>query len=138
MQRKETIQLSITGVLLAVLVIFTAQLFSGKKQAGLRAAQKNGPRKKALERGLYSRLEEETKDLAPARNPFTNQKRGTFVGSSLEGIVWDPENPKAIINGAIVGVGDKIKDYTIIHIKRDGVILRDEARNVELELGLFK
>ena len=58
-----------------------------------------------------------------------------FTGLSLNGIVWDEENPKAIINGAIIGIGDKLGVNTIVDIKKDRVILNDGAADFELILG---
>lgn len=50
----------------------------------------------------------------------------------LEGIVWDERQPMAIVNGAIVGVGDKVEDATVTSIRNDGVILLVDGREVEV------
>lgn len=54
----------------------------------------------------------------------------------LQGIMWDIENPKAIISNRIVEVGDSVGDNTIIEIKRDRVVLTDGVSTFELRLLL--
>jgi len=54
----------------------------------------------------------------------------------LQGIMWDAENPKAIISNRIVGVGDSVGDNTIIEIKKNRVILTDGVSTFELRLLL--
>ncbi len=43
---------------------------------------------------------------------------------SLEGILWNPESPRAIINDQIVTKGDIVQGAEVVDIKKDGVILR--------------
>ena len=43
---------------------------------------------------------------------------------SLEGILWDPKFPMAIINDKIIGKGDKIEGAEVIEIEKDRVVLR--------------
>ncbi len=69
-----------------------------------------------------------------SRNPFAPAKRAT--GLILNGIVWDEETPRAIIGDVIVGIGDKVKDATVVDIKRESVVLRDD--NGEFELIISK
>jgi hypothetical protein len=51
---------------------------------------------------------------------------------TLNGIMWDNINPKAIINNNIVGIGDRIGKGRVVEINRDNVILNDGTRNFEL------
>ena len=53
----------------------------------------------------------------------------------LEGIVWDEKNPKVIINGNILGVGDHTGSNRIIAIKKDSVVIINRTGTVELYLG---
>jgi hypothetical protein len=71
------------------------------------------------------------------RNPFMFTKTAgeTLSEFSLNGVLWDTENPKAIINGRIVGVGDNVREYTVIEIMQNKVILSDGARDFELRVG---
>jgi hypothetical protein len=53
----------------------------------------------------------------------------------VTGIVWGIEKAKAIINGKIFGVGDKVLDAEILKIDRDGVRLRFEGDEYLLARG---
>ena len=71
------------------------------------------------------------------RNPFVLQpiaSQGTKA-ISLNGILWDSSKPKAVVNGKIVGVGDKVSKYSVVDIKQDKIILNDGTKNFELRLG---
>ena len=85
-----------------------------------------------------SALEEETKDIDFRRDPFFKSQRGPLSGPSLEGIIWDSKKPIAIINDEILEVGDQIKGYTVIEIRVEEVILRDDQDQSRLRLELFK
>jgi type II secretory pathway component PulC len=52
----------------------------------------------------------------------------------LNGILWDRDNPQAVINGKIVKVGSKIDSKEVIEIKEDRVILSDGTKIFELKL----
>ncbi|MBF0571097.1 MAG: hypothetical protein HQL12_04430 [Candidatus Omnitrophica bacterium] len=62
---------------------------------------------------------------AAVRRPFL-VLQGIFLGSS---------RPSVIINGAVVGIGDKIAGSTVREIKDDSVVLVD-ARGTEIVLSL--
>lgn len=52
----------------------------------------------------------------------------------IEGIMWDEKNPKAIINGNIVGIGDAVESKTIVDIKPSSIIIKgDDGKEVELK-----
>lgn len=74
-------------------------------------------------------------------NPFSLQRptQKTNITTSskftLTGIVWDKNNPKAIINDNILGRGAKIGTNTIVDIKQDRVILNDGTKDFELKIG---
>ena len=50
----------------------------------------------------------------------------TFDTSSLQvtGLVWGTENPKAIINGNVVGKGDVVNGGEIIDISKEGILFK--------------
>ncbi len=53
---------------------------------------------------------------------------------NLEGILWDANDPKAIINGNIVGVGETVEGKMIIEIKANSVIIKgDDGEEFELK-----
>jgi hypothetical protein len=51
---------------------------------------------------------------------------------SLYGIIWDPENPIAMIDGMDLHVGDRIKGARIIRIEIDRVVLSYRSREYTL------
>ena len=67
------------------------------------------------------------------RNPFVlGQKQDTLM---IEGILWDERNPSVMINGNILGVGDKVGDTTVVDIKPNSVTLKDKKGEFELGPG---
>lgn len=80
----------------------------------------------------------------PRRSKYTSWQRSPFIEAkvsvtglyklTLNGIVWDEENPRAIINGQIVSVGDVMEGITIVEIKKDGVVLNDGVKNFEVKI----
>ena len=67
------------------------------------------------------------------RNPFVlGQSRDTMA---VEGIVWEQQIPKAMINGNIFGVGDIVGKIKIIDIKSESVVFEGEEGEFELYLG---
>jgi len=86
--------------------------------------------------GSHKRQKAKTTYTQWGRNPFTvAQDLNDLV---VEGIAWDENNPKAIINGQIITVGDKLGANTIVAIEPNSVIIKNEAEEVELRLGTVK
>ena len=50
-------------------------------------------------------------------------------------IFFHKKNPRAVINGKMVGIGDKIDHVTIVDIRADRVILNDGEESFELSMG---
>jgi len=71
---------------------------------------------------------------ASATSPSSTTALAT-PGLTLDGIMWDAENPRAMINGSLVGIGDKIYGNKVIDIKEDRVILNDGTEDFVLRLG---
>jgi len=69
------------------------------------------------------------------RNPFAPKGLNDSQGMVLDGIMWQPENPKAIISGQVVGKGAKIGDKIVTDIKRNTVIIKDGAEEITLRLS---
>lgn len=46
-------------------------------------------------------------------------------GLLLDGILWDPRMPSAIINNQVVCVGDRVGPWQVTEIKKDQVMLTD-------------
>ena len=73
------------------------------------------------DKGLFLRLKDEVENLEPGIDPFFSTPLGpekSQQGMHLEGIIWDNENPIALIDNRAVRKGDIISDnvakYTLI------------------------
>ena len=64
------------------------------------------------------------------RNPFLLGAQP--VEMVLQGIIWDPVTPQALINDQIVGVGDWVQKMQVIDIQNQKVILSDGTKTIEL------
>lgn len=147
MTKKEIIQISVTGALLVVLVFL---LSHGRKPKKTTAApmNKNVSSTPAIDvlktsgSEFYKKLEEETKSMELKRDPFTftfaKSQPDSSVASArelrLSGIVWDQDNPGAIINNKIVAVGQEVDGNKVVDIKENRVILNDGTHNFELRI----
>ena len=76
-----------------------------------------------------------------ARTSYADWNRNPFVlsespkASVLEGIMWDAVNPKAIINGDIVGVGDSVSSGVITDIQQASVTIKNGTVERIFRLG---
>ena len=75
------------------------------------------------------------------RDPFDSANQGMTVKDeivamnlSLEGLVWNSDKPRAIINGQIVKVGQKVVEAEVLDIKKDGVKMRYKGMDFYLRL----
>jgi len=157
MTQKDKKQLIATGVLVFVLIfiLFT----SGKKnpdenkpKAISGGLSNYNPSRTSLEENPTVRPKLVTASASPKkfqdfldnlkvkRDPFSYQpqKSSSIDGKSeivLNGIIWDEENPKAIINNFIFGVGDRIGAVVIKEIKKDRIIVNQQNKVSEILLG---
>ena len=65
------------------------------------------------------------------RDPFSITAT-TSTNLTLIGIIWDSNNPKAMIDDDIVGIGDEISGNTVVDIKEDKVVLNDGVNDFEI------
>lgn len=89
------------------------------------------------EANMKSRVIARTRFEDWGRNPFAEEEQAESapgVDLALSGIAWDPVRPQAVINGRIVGVGDKVGGVSIVEINQDRVIVEDESSSYELHL----
>jgi hypothetical protein len=157
-KKKDIIEVIITGVLILVLLSLAINTVKRTKQAKRlkiepysavlkkdefrkKTSQEKSPAKEARrpDKEIYKKLEEETKNLKLKRDPFIlgpviSTEEISPSGLSITGILWDRENPIAIINDNIVRIGDKIGTNNVVDIKQDSVILNDGIKNFELNL----
>ncbi|MBI4597227.1 MAG: hypothetical protein HY737_02355 [Candidatus Omnitrophica bacterium] len=87
-----------------------------------------------------------TYDAQGKRDPFVPLvKDGKLIGGKTEGslpelggILWDPENPIAMIGDRELTVGDAFDDYKVVEIRESSVILEDsEGARFEIKQTAF-
>ncbi len=142
LNKKEIIQISATGILvliLLVLVINASRRGKVKKPVSKIASTAPVSYSQDLSKlSGFSKLAEEGKKIEFVRDPFSTKMTEKITSPSrnlsLSGIVWDPQNPTAIINDRIVAVGGDIEGNTVLDIKENRVVLTDGTQNFELKL----
>jgi len=58
------------------------------------------------------------------RNPFPAGSAVSDINLIVEGIIWDKENPIAVINGKFVSVGDFVEGNEIVEIQKTRVLIK--------------
>lgn len=137
MEKKDKIQLGITGVLVIILLFFLMRAFEKGKRSAPVKAKEFATDQNVKEPGLYARLEQEIKRMDFKRDPFSRQSFSDLKESQglyLSGILWDEVNPTAIINDEIVAVGSEINGKKIVEIKKNKVVLEADGQTTELGL----
>ena len=142
LDKRQKTELSITAIgiiFLIFLVIGNIQRIQKKKIAIIKTGTKMSPSLSApisLERGEIK--ESMIKD-SWGRDPFFFTTSG-MAGSGLEGlvlngIVWDKDNPYAIINDDVVKIGDKLDDMRVVEISEKSVTLEQDGKRYTLQLS---
>jgi hypothetical protein len=147
MQKKDLIQLGVTGVLLLVLILAVSNAFKKVSAQNLKNATPKGlelsgvgvdQARKTETKELYALLEQQASLIELKRDPFTAApialEKNLQSGVDLTGILWDKDKPLAIIDGEIVKKGAQLGNKTIMEIKKDRVILSDGESLSELRL----
>jgi hypothetical protein len=90
---------------------------------------------KKVEKEITSPLPKDIKrdPFLPSYMKLEGKSSGVFsseeLGFFLTGIMWDPKNPVAIVNGEIMHIGDTVNGKKILEIHKDCVIFGEgEAR----------
>ena len=144
MNKKELLQLGVTGVLIIIFFFLVVQGVAKKQAKQPEALAKLAPAgsagnvlpEKSNQKELFSKLAEETKNLELKRDPFVPIPKVVPHELLLNGIVWDKENPVAIIDNTIVKAGDDIEGNTVVDIQENSVTLTNGSRTLKLELKL--
>lgn len=146
MQKKNIIELSITGILIFVLLFAVINTIKkarplGIKKSGSAVIKKDkevASEEKIPVKDIYGTLEEKSKNLELKRDPFSLAPiiplEKYSSGIYLNGILWDKSCPMAIINDQIVKIGDTVSGKIVVDIKQDRVILNDGNKDFELRL----
>ena len=66
------------------------------------------------------------------RDPFTRGRTGAVGGFTLSGILWDTQQPIAIINGQMLRVGEELDGYRVADIGQDHASLTDGTHTYQL------
>ena len=66
------------------------------------------------------------------RDPFARGRTGAVGGFTLSGILWDAQQPIAIINGQMLQVGEELDGYRVADIGQDHVSLTDGTHTYQL------
>jgi len=54
----------------------------------------------------------------------------------VQGIIYNAANPEAIVNGKTVGVGDRVGNFSVKQILKDGVVFqRPDGSEKKLAIG---
>ena len=69
------------------------------------------------------------------RDPFTQGAAGGNHALSLNGILWNDQQPMAIINDQTVRVGESIEGYTVVEIGKDFVSVTDGTQTIQLRIA---
>lgn len=72
------------------------------------------------------------------RDPFTAQASLSSsvkaVNLTLQGVLWDEKNPKAVVNEKTLVVGDTVYGYTVVGISPRSVTLKTGEKTIELSV----
>jgi len=153
-------EIIITGILVVVLISVSISTFSEvkKKKSAAKSPNISSAKRTTYSKPVqkyskkdFSEIEKTKENLAKLEQESSNLKlkRDVFVHGSavseeeiapsdltLYGIIWDKDNPIAIINETIVKTGDKVGISTIKKIEQDCVIVNDGSRDYKLNLNL--
>lgn len=77
-------------------------------------------------------LVERSSGAGPADGPGGRVRAPADV--VLNGILWDPATPSAVVNNRVVGIGDSVGPWTVVEIHRQRVILSDGTRTRALRV----
>ena len=138
-QKKEQIQIAVTGALVLILVFLLWN--NSQKQKSKFTAESNGQLQNftSMENeqpGLtqFAKWDQEAKKITLKRDPFFPVKEEAVSGFFLNGIVWDEQKPTVMINNEIYATGDTVNGFTVLEIKKSNVVLSDGKSTLELKL----
>ena len=146
---KKKIEYIVTGILGLLLLIFAIKTVftlrgSRQREAYSKKAEVSAPDKKG--RGfvtLEEKIKSETEDLSWRRDPFFINKYikristgeiGEVEALNLSGIIWDEENPTAVISDQIIKEGESIGKFKVKKINKDSVILIKNGKESKLNI----
>ena len=138
--KKLILLIGLSLLALASLVYGIFSPSSAKRRPSSSSTLSEGVKSNSLPSPIEKGPSKRTEYPSWGRNPFLPQgvetsRVGKFI---LHGISWDEKNPRAVINGQIVGVGHHVGEIEVVEIKKDRVTLSDGSTNFELRIGRRK
>ncbi len=138
-QKKEQIQIAITAALVLVLgFLLWNNSQKAKIKSGFMAAEDlqgiSEFQNELTALTPFETWEQEARKITLKRDPFYPVIEESASGFYLNGIVWDQEQPTAIINNAIFAVGDTVNGFQVVAIEQRRVLLNDGKNDLELKL----
>jgi len=101
--------------------------------ADVKPAVQDVPAKKTAAKTVLSKTKYGREDpFAP--NVSKKQSPNEPTSLNLQGIVFDGDVPRAIINNQIIGIGGKVSGNTVKEIHENSVIFNDGAEDFEIRL----
>lgn len=147
MNNKTRIELAVTVLLAAVLVVVvarnitTSNVRNRERRSGASVSRpvsaKVEVKSEVVRTETIKALGEGMATVPWGRDPFMQAGRpeGETVSEfKLAGILYEQDNPQAIINDEIVGVDGIVGGWKVVSIKPDVVFLRKGDRSKELHL----
>lgn len=157
MKKKSLIELILAAILIIVLLLAVNNAIKRSKRSA-RTAVKPGvgntppaankitetkaPQAAMPVKPQYQLQEEESQSLELKRDPFATvipavvKSQAAQVSSiTLSGILWEENNPLAIINNKIVKVGDRVAGCNVVEIRQNSVSLNNGTKDFELKLN---
>lgn len=138
MDKKKT-QLIITSFLIiALFSIISSNFKKIQKKTYKQKFSKVSKKRVSSKYAKHSLLSIKFDGMKWGKNPFGPGviKRGqTGRSDSLQGILWDSVSPRVMFRGVLLKIGDNIRDYSILDIGKDSIMLSDGKVIYELRVG---
>jgi len=138
MKDKKLLILIVLGIAAIISLIYGITSQKKTEQPSAKTAKVSAKKRKKPEGKIVPKKRQmaTTEHATWAKSPFVQKSvQGMAAGLSLQGIIWDEKNPKAMINGVIVKKGDTIQGNTVVEIRKQSVVLNDGERDFLIKLG---
>lgn len=136
---KKKIELIITIGLCVVFILALSNSIRKIKSKFAAPIQQAVPEAEQPQQQLKAPLDVSVKDddAQWVRDPFSGKiysGKEEIIDLRLSGIIWDAQNPRALINDSVVGEGGSIGQFKVIKIFKDKVQLGIGNRTFEIKL----
>ena len=139
MDKQQKLQIALPVLAVVLIIVWGPMLFKGgskkdkEQKASVGGVVQSGQEDlNALSRsGIRSRARTAHEEWG--KNPFVLTEGPKKAKSlTLEGIMWDAQNPTAMIDGNFVVVGDKVGPNTVVAIGQNSVTLKNGDKEFTL------